>query len=79
MYALIFLCKGYWREGFLILQQAINWAILESLAPSSTLHEDVDIFMQRFPYPPYDKDIFVQVIQERVSSTVHKFFNSFLF
>jgi ATP-binding cassette subfamily A (ABC1) protein 3 len=51
---------GYYREGFLSLQKAIDTLVINQLAANVT---PVDIFLNRFPFPPYNDDNFVIVIQ----------------
>ncbi|XP_067672614.1 phospholipid-transporting ATPase ABCA3-like [Haliotis asinina] len=58
---------GYQREGFLTLQNAINYAVFEELAPNETaeLTQKTKMSMRRYPYPPYNDDPFVLVIQKQ--------------
>ena len=51
---------GYFREGFLPLQLAIDKALI---AQFNTSISDVEIGLKRFPFPPYNNDYFVAVIQ----------------
>lgn len=52
---------GYFREGFLTLQNVIFQAFLDkfSVKPNTV----PDIFIQRFPYPPYDSDDFTTFLE----------------
>ena len=52
---------GYYREGFLTLQDAISRVLMETL--SSQTNDHVDIQMQRLPYPPYNNDVFLVALQ----------------
>ena len=42
---------GYYREGFLHLQRAVDLAITQELNNSAET-EDIETQMKRFPYPP---------------------------
>lgn len=62
---------GYYKEGFLALQTNINKAIYETMVGNATkgrqrLSELGDnIQLKRHPYPPYNDDKFVLVIQQQ--------------
>jgi len=57
---------GYLEEGFLALQYAIDSALIEFMSVNETASlKDVKIRLQRFPYPPYNDDNFVLVIQQQ--------------
>ncbi|VDK22109.1 unnamed protein product [Anisakis simplex] len=49
---------GYWQEGFLTLQRAIDVAIQEYLTnrPATGL-DQLNVKLQRFPFPRYEKRI----------------------
>ncbi|CAF4218580.1 unnamed protein product [Rotaria sordida] len=52
----------YYEEGFLTLQRAIDMGILNEL--NSTFNSsNINIQLQRYPFPPYKEDNFVLVIQ----------------
>jgi ATP-binding cassette subfamily A (ABC1) protein 3 len=51
--------SGYFREGFLQIQQAIDLALISEFNPDIY---DVELLLKRFPYPPYNNDRFVVVI-----------------
>ncbi|XP_066132949.1 phospholipid-transporting ATPase ABCA3-like [Saccopteryx bilineata] len=51
---------GYITEGFLLIQHALDKAIMTYHSPNATenLLRDASVFVQRFPYPKYDYDHF---------------------
>jgi len=51
---------GYHREGFLTLQDWVSRSLTEIISGQST--DDVIIEMNRFPYPPYADDPFVNIL-----------------
>ncbi|CAF3876784.1 unnamed protein product [Rotaria sp. Silwood2] len=53
---------GYYQEGFLALQRAVDMEILNELNPTFNSSE-INIQLQRYPFPPYKEDNFVLVIQ----------------
>jgi len=58
---------GYLEEGFLSLQNAVDFALIKLSADASS---DVDVDevtmrFQRSPYPPYVDDNFVLVVQQQ--------------
>jgi len=70
---LILACdSGYLEEGFLALQQAIDYALIEFVsANNATLNiSEVTVQLQRFPFPPYVRDSFVLVIQQQLPFVV---------
>lgn len=55
---------GYNSHGFLLWQQAISRAIVESSPEGASLKNTLDnIKVQRFPYPRYLEDRFIYAIQ----------------
>ena len=59
---------GYFREGFLHVQNSINKAIgdylvMKRTGSSVSPYAQADIKLKRFPYPPYVNDVFVNAIQ----------------
>nr|QUF59427.1 ATP-binding cassette transporter Abca3-1 [Brachionus angularis] len=50
---------GYYREGFLSLQKAIDFALISQF--NDTI-DSIDLKLKRFPYPPYNDDKFVPII-----------------
>ncbi|XP_036595474.1 ATP-binding cassette sub-family A member 3-like [Trichosurus vulpecula] len=60
---------GYFREGFLSLQHAVNREIMYYHMNDSMTqqYEKITITMKRFPYPSYIQDPFVSVLDENFS------------
>uniref|UniRef100_A0A5S6QAW5 ABC transporter domain-containing protein n=1 Tax=Trichuris muris TaxID=70415 RepID=A0A5S6QAW5_TRIMR len=56
---------GYWREGFLILQHAIDRAIIRMVANTTDL-DKYRVSLRRFAYPPYKDNGFTTVIQQHL-------------
>ncbi|XP_077979982.1 phospholipid-transporting ATPase ABCA3-like isoform X2 [Glandiceps talaboti] len=54
---------GYDREGFLAIQQAFDKAIIQHRGESV---DDMELVMNRYPYPPYVDDAYVIVIQSQL-------------
>ena len=55
----------YYEEGFLTLQRAIDEGIIDQLKhPANRDNLTVDLLLQRYPYPPYVEDFFVEALQE---------------
>jgi ATP-binding cassette subfamily A (ABC1) protein 3 len=52
---------GYFREGFVVVQKAIDFALISVLSNRSI--DNIELNLKRFPYPPYDDDKFVAIIQ----------------
>lgn len=52
---------GYYKEGFLTLQDGVSRVLIEMLSGKST--NDIDIEMRRFPYPIYADDKFLVALQ----------------
>ncbi|KAJ6625432.1 hypothetical protein lerEdw1_014790, partial [Lerista edwardsae] len=59
---------GYYREGFLTVQHAVDKAIMQYHAspPTSGLLNRVTVVVQRFFYPPYVNDLFLLAIQNQL-------------
>nr|XP_060642190.1 phospholipid-transporting ATPase ABCA3 isoform X1 [Anolis sagrei ordinatus]XP_060642191.1 phospholipid-transporting ATPase ABCA3 isoform X1 [Anolis sagrei ordinatus] len=59
---------GYYREGFLAVQHAVDKAIIQYHANTSDadLLSRVTVVVQRFPYPPYVNDVFLLAIQNQL-------------
>jgi hypothetical protein len=70
LYSYINIFVGYWQEGFLMLQRAIDMAIIELSANQSEI--DVltmdkitsPILLQRYAYPPFIDNPFILVAQQ---------------
>ena len=59
---------GYQREGFTALQTSINQAIISILAnDTGSLQrlDTLDVELHKHPYPPYNDDKYVLVIQQQ--------------
>uniref|UniRef100_A0A7N5K5L2 ATP-binding cassette sub-family A member 3 n=1 Tax=Ailuropoda melanoleuca TaxID=9646 RepID=A0A7N5K5L2_AILME len=54
---------GYITEGFLVMQHALDQAIMKYYNHTATqkLFQDVTVFVQRFPYPEYSHDYFFTI------------------
>jgi len=48
---------GYFAEGFLAIQRAVDLGIVYELGGTSLANE-VDVELKNFPYPPYRGDVF---------------------
>ncbi|XP_047427991.1 phospholipid-transporting ATPase ABCA3 [Mugil cephalus] len=59
---------GYFREGFLAVQHAVDRAIMRSYnrKAASTLLRQVRVVLSRFPYPAFIYDVFVLAIQNQL-------------
>nr|XP_031543384.1 ATP-binding cassette sub-family A member 3-like [Vicugna pacos] len=55
---------GYITEGFLVMQHALNKAIMKyhDHIAAQELFKRVTVFVQRFPYPIYDHDYFLKFL-----------------
>ncbi|XP_074138830.1 phospholipid-transporting ATPase ABCA3-like isoform X3 [Sminthopsis crassicaudata] len=60
---------GYYREGFLSLQHAVNREIMHYHMNDTVIqqHKKIQIVMKRFPFPSYMKDPFISILQEHFS------------
>ncbi|ESO83918.1 hypothetical protein LOTGIDRAFT_229502 [Lottia gigantea] len=58
---------GYEREGFLAIQQAVSIAIIQDLGTNDSVSDLNETYfsLRRHPYPPYNDDNFVLVIQQQ--------------
>lgn len=57
---------GYYAEGFLYLQYAIDTTLTRSILNETeelSAYENYEISLRRFPYPPYIEDKFVFALQ----------------
>ena len=59
---------GYFYEGFLAIQRAVDLQIMYELGGTSTEQElnNTDVFLKRFPYPEYHDDVFIIVLQTQL-------------
>lgn len=56
---------GYYREGFLSLQRALDLSIIHLLMNhTASALDDFYLLLQRFPYPPYIDDEFLDVLED---------------
>uniref|UniRef100_A0A7N4NZ22 ABC transporter domain-containing protein n=1 Tax=Sarcophilus harrisii TaxID=9305 RepID=A0A7N4NZ22_SARHA len=60
---------GYYREGFLSLQHAVNREIMHYHMNDTVIqqYKKIQIVMKRFPFPSYMKDPFIAVLEEHFS------------
>ena len=55
---------GYFEEGFLAIQRAVDVSIMSELGGTSAApRHNIDVQLKSFPYPPYHKDGFIAVLQ----------------
>lgn len=66
LFFLIF--KGYFREGFLAVQHAVDRAIMISYnrTAASPLLRQIRVVLSRFPYPAFIYDVFILAIQNQL-------------
>ncbi|XP_066497951.1 phospholipid-transporting ATPase ABCA3 [Hoplias malabaricus] len=59
---------GYLREGFLMIQHAVDRAIMKAYnrTAASALLSQTQVLLSRFPYPPYINDVFILAIQNQL-------------
>ncbi|KAG9264555.1 ATP-binding cassette sub-family A member 3 [Astyanax mexicanus] len=59
---------GYYREGFLAIQHAVNRAIMKAYnrTAASTLLTQTRVLLSRFPYPAFIYDVFILAIQNQL-------------
>lgn len=55
----------YYERGFLTLQFALTKSLVEILRPQTTFFDQTSIVLQRHPYPPYNDDRMVMVLQNQ--------------
>jgi ATP-binding cassette subfamily A (ABC1) protein 3 len=56
------LLSGYYREGFLAIQRAIDLSIMSEWDPTAAT-DTINIELKRHPYPPYSDDTYVNILQ----------------
>ncbi|XP_036408284.1 ATP-binding cassette sub-family A member 3 [Megalops cyprinoides] len=59
---------GYFREGFLAVQHAVNRAIMRAYnrTAAAALLGRTRVVLSRFPYPPFIYDVFILAIQNQL-------------
>uniref|UniRef100_A0A8C9WD74 ATP binding cassette subfamily A member 3 n=1 Tax=Scleropages formosus TaxID=113540 RepID=A0A8C9WD74_SCLFO len=59
---------GYYREGFLAVQHAVDRAIMRAYnsKAATALLAQTRVVMSRFPYPPFIYDVFILAIQNQL-------------
>ncbi|XP_029293444.1 ATP-binding cassette sub-family A member 3 [Cottoperca gobio] len=58
---------GYFREGFLAVQHAVDRAIMRSYnRTSAALLRQIRVVLSRFPYPAFIYDVFILAIQNQL-------------
>uniref|UniRef100_A0A8C2WVA7 ATP binding cassette subfamily A member 3 n=1 Tax=Cyclopterus lumpus TaxID=8103 RepID=A0A8C2WVA7_CYCLU len=67
-FSFFFFLKGYFREGFLAVQHAVDRAIMRSHTNESaaSLLPRIRVVLSRFPYPAYIYDVFILAIQNQL-------------
>lgn len=62
------LSVGYFREGFLAVQHAVDRAIMHSLNKTAAANVlwKTRVVLSRFPYPAYKYDVFILAIQNQL-------------
>ncbi|XP_076337701.1 ATP binding cassette subfamily A member 3 isoform X2 [Tachypleus tridentatus] len=53
---------GYMAEGFLSIQHAVALGVIECIT-NENVGDNLQLQMQRYPYPPYDNDPFLLALQ----------------
>ena len=54
---------GYYTQGFLAVQWAVNHEIMKLATKNSTLYDDVIVALRQFAYPPYFEDPYTSGLQ----------------
>jgi ATP-binding cassette subfamily A (ABC1) protein 3 len=54
---------GYYEEGFLTIQHLLTMAVANAISNGSIADNELNLTAQRFPYPPFIKDIFFVSLQ----------------
>lgn len=62
----LLLWKGYYREGFLAVQHAVDQAIMRAYKADSSPLTHIRVVLSRFPYPAFIYDVFVLAIQNQL-------------
>lgn len=60
--------EGYFREGFLAVQHAVDRAIMHSYnrTAAASLLRRIRVVLARFPYPAFIYDVFILAIQNQL-------------
>lgn len=60
--------KGYYREGFLMVQHAVDRAIMKAYnrTAATALFMQTRVVLLRFPYPAFIYDVFILAIQNQL-------------
>jgi hypothetical protein len=53
---------GYYRQGFLTVQKAVDKAIILEVNQSADV-DGIQLEMKRSPYPPHTSDDFIYIVQ----------------
>ena len=55
---------GYFYEGFIAIQRAVDMSIMSELGgmPAAP-RQNIVVQLKSFPYPPYHNDVFIAVLQ----------------
>ena len=57
---------GYYSEGFLAIQRAVDLSIMRELRVEPSA-ENITVELKKYPFPPYHQDDFIIVIQMQLS------------
>jgi len=59
---------GYYYEGFLAVQRAVDLQIMYELGGTSAMQalNNTGVHLKSFPYPPYNDDRFIVVLQTQL-------------
>lgn len=60
---------GYYREGFLTIQRALDKSIIEYFSGTNAA-ADVPFSVRRYPFPPYTYDPYVYVLQNTFPAVI---------
>ena len=58
------MCLGYFYEGFLAIQRAVDLSLMSELGHTSA--RSISVLLKSFPYPDYDADNFIVVLQTQL-------------
>ena len=59
---------GYFYEGFIAIQRTVDLQIMYELGGTSAVQalNNTDVHLKSFPYPPYNDDPFIVVLQTQL-------------